>query len=107
LKGIAAQVSTAVSNVMANHKIEQQLAEINRYKRQLEEENLYLQEQIETSHNYGEIIGSGPEMQDVYRMIRQVAPSNSTVLLLGESGTGKELIARAIHNASSRKEKLM
>jgi len=107
LKGIAAQVSTAVSNIMANEKIGQQLAEISRYKQQLEEENLYLQEQIETSHNYGEIIGSGPEMQHVYRMIGQVAFSNSTVLLLGESGTGKELIARAIHNASTRKEKLM
>ena len=107
LNGISAQLAIALANAMANQKIEEQLAEINRYKQQLEEENLYLQEQIETSHNYGEIIGSGPEMQHVYRMIGQVAYSNSTVLLLGESGTGKELIARAIHNASSRKDKLM
>ena len=107
LNGISAQMAIALANAMANQKIEEQLAEINRYKQQLEEENLYLQEQIDTSYNYGEIIGSGPEMQHVYRMIGQVAYSNSTVLLLGESGTGKELIARAIHNASSRKEKLM
>ncbi|HTI94281.1 MAG TPA: sigma 54-interacting transcriptional regulator [Puia sp.] len=107
LNGISAQLAIALANALANQKIEQQLAEIDRYKQQLEEENLYLQEQIETSHNHGEIIGSGPEMQNVYRMIGQVAFSNSTVLLLGESGTGKELIARAIHDASSRKEKLM
>lgn len=46
-------------------------------------------------------------MQKVYRLITQVAASSSTVLLLGETGTGKELIARAIHNASPRKSKLM
>jgi transcriptional regulator with GAF, ATPase, and Fis domain len=46
-------------------------------------------------------------MQEVYRLISLVAESNATVLVLGETGTGKELIARAIHNASSRKDKLM
>ncbi len=46
-------------------------------------------------------------MQEVYRLISVVAATNSTVLILGESGTGKELIARAIHNTSSRKDKLM
>src|SRR3569833_257517 len=46
-------------------------------------------------------------MQEVYRLISVVAPSNTTVLVLGETGTGKELIARAIHNASPRREKLM
>lgn len=48
------------------------------------------------------IIGSGPAMQDVYSMIRRIADSSATVLLLGETGTGKELAARAIHDLSSR-----
>jgi transcriptional regulator with PAS, ATPase and Fis domain len=48
------------------------------------------------------LIGSGPAMQDVYRMTRQVAPTNAGVLLLGETGTGKELIAKAIHTLSPR-----
>jgi DNA-binding NtrC family response regulator len=48
------------------------------------------------------LIGSGPAMQEVYRLVRQVAPSNASVLLLGETGTGKELIAKAIHQLSPR-----
>jgi len=48
------------------------------------------------------IIGNSPAMQEIYKMIGKVAPSDATVLLLGESGTGKELIARAIHNYSNR-----
>ena len=48
------------------------------------------------------IIGSSPQMQDVYRVTRKVAPSSATVLLTGETGTGKELIARALHELSSR-----
>jgi len=48
------------------------------------------------------LIGSGPAMQEVYRLTRQVARSNASVLLLGETGTGKELIAKAIHRLSHR-----
>lgn len=49
------------------------------------------------------IIGNSPQMQDVYRVTRKVAPSPATVLLTGETGTGKELIARALHELSSRR----
>jgi formate hydrogenlyase transcriptional activator len=107
MQRIADQISTVVINISANEKIIKQLEEINRYKEQLEEEKLYLQEQIETKYNYGEIIGAGEEMQKVFHLLSQVAFANSTVLLLGETGTGKELIARAIHNSSPRKDKLM
>lgn len=50
------------------------------------------------------IIGKGPRMQEVYRLIKKVAPMDSTVLILGESGTGKELVAKAIHETSTRKK---
>jgi transcriptional regulator with GAF, ATPase, and Fis domain len=100
LKGICAQISVAVANIQANEKL---LA----YKKQLEVENDYLKEQIQTIYNFSDIIGDGPEMQKVYHLMSLVAESNATVLLLGETGTGKELIARAIHNASPRKNKLM
>lgn len=100
LKGIGAQISIAIANIMANEKI---LA----YKKQLEVENDYLKEQIKTIYNFSEIVGNGEEMQKVYRLMSLVAESNTTVLVLGETGTGKELIARAIHNASPRKDKLM
>ncbi|MFD1141185.1 sigma 54-interacting transcriptional regulator [Larkinella insperata] len=98
LQGICAQISTAVSNVLANEHI-------LRLKRQLEDENDYLKQQLNT--NFDEIVGSGQAMQQVYRLISRVAESNATVLLLGETGTGKELMAKAIHNASARKGKLM
>jgi len=61
----------------------------------------------EPMSEYSNIIGSGPAMQKVYRLISLVAESNSTVLLLGETGTGKELIARAVHDRSARKGKPM
>ena len=56
---------------------------------------------------YPEIIGESSELQQTLRLVSRVAPTNSTVLILGETGTGKELVARAIHNDSSRKAKPM
>jgi len=100
LRGICAQISIAIANILANEKV-------LTYKKQLEVENDYLKEQIKTIYNFSEIIGSGEQMQKVYRLMSLVADSNTTVLILGETGTGKELIARAIHNASPRKDKLM
>jgi formate hydrogenlyase transcriptional activator len=71
------------------------------------EDDIYLKEYLEIQENYSEIIGSSSEMEKVFQLISQVSPSKSTVLILGETGTGKELIARAIHNASPRKDKIM
>ncbi|MFT3794848.1 sigma 54-interacting transcriptional regulator [Flavobacterium sp.] len=107
VRGIADQIAIAITNILANERIVRQLEEINSYKQQLEQENLYLQQEIDTVYNYSEIIGSGPEMQKVYRLVSQVAATNSTVLITGETGTGKELVARAIHDSSPRKGKLM
>ncbi|MBW8688349.1 sigma 54-interacting transcriptional regulator [Chitinophaga sp. B61] len=107
LKGVSDQVAVAVANILADEKIEQQLKEINGYKEKLEEEKLYLQQEISSVYTYTDIIGAGPEMQRVFHMLSQVSFAQSTVLILGETGTGKELIARAIHNASPRKSKLM
>lgn len=107
LAGVANQLSVAVANINANEKTEGQLLEIERYKQQLEVENLYLQEEIGTYCNPADIVGNSAVMQKVYQLVSRVAAVDSTVLLLGETGTGKELIARAIHNASSRSEKLM
>lgn len=107
LKGISAQVAIAIANIKANEKIEKQLDEINTYKQQLEEEKLYLQEEVEGHYKHHEIIGDTPEMQKIFHLIHRVATSSTTVLITGETGTGKEMIARAIHNASPRKNKLM
>jgi len=106
-RSICSQIAVSFAHIMADEKVNQQLSEIKKYKEQLEEEKIYLKEEIETSINYTEIIGESPELKKVFRLIAQVAYSDSTVLLLGETGTGKELVARAIHNSSPRKSKLM
>ena len=107
LKAICAQISIAIANILAHEQILRQLEEINQYKLQLETENKYLHQQIQTEFRSTEIIGSGPEMQQVFKLTDQVAFASSTVIILGETGTGKELVARAIHNASPRRNKLM
>jgi Nif-specific regulatory protein len=70
-----------------------------------EAENLRLRHALEERFRPENIIGNSPEMSDVYVKIRQVAPSDTTVLIRGESGTGKELAASAIHYSSPRAEK--
>ncbi|GAB3573061.1 sigma 54-interacting transcriptional regulator [Hymenobacter daeguensis] len=74
---------------------------------QLRQENAYLQEEVKTSANFEEIIGTSPPLLQVFNQVTQVAPTDTTVLILGESGTGKELFARAIHNLSARKDKML
>jgi DNA-binding NtrC family response regulator len=74
-------------------------------KKSLIYENIYLRKELEAKYGFENIIGSSPKMQEVYKLIRKVAPTDSTVLIRGESGTGKELIARAIHFNSPRKQK--
>jgi PAS domain S-box-containing protein len=73
----------------------------------LHEEMVYLQQELETTHGYGEIVGTAPAMKSVYEAIEKVAGTDSTVLITGETGTGKELVARAIHAASRRKDKVL
>jgi transcriptional regulator with GAF, ATPase, and Fis domain len=68
---------------------------------------VYLQQELETTHGYGEIVGTAPPMKSVYEAIEKVAATDSTVLITGETGTGKELVARAIHSASQRKDKVL
>jgi formate hydrogenlyase transcriptional activator len=79
--------------------------ENRRLRERLETENAYLQEEIRSEIGFSEIIGESQALRSLLREIRQVAATDSTVLLLGESGTGKELIARAIHELSPRKER--
>ncbi|MBF0120347.1 MAG: sigma-54-dependent Fis family transcriptional regulator [Desulfobacterales bacterium] len=83
------------------------LAEIKELKKLLQVENTYLKEEIKLNSNFEEIIGQSNEIKAVLLKVEQVAPSNTTVLILGETGTGKELIARAIHNSSPQKDRAL
>ena len=107
LHGISLQISIAIANIIANEKIQTQLAEINAYKQKLEEEKSYLIDEMASNFRHSEMIGQSQSLKYTFFLIDQVAPSDSTVLILGETGTGKELAARAIHQASSRKNAMM
>jgi PAS domain S-box-containing protein len=76
-------------------------------KARLEAQNSYLQEEIRSEHNFGEIVGSSPELLGVLRQVEQISGIDSTVLILGETGTGKELIARGIHDRSPRRNRAL
>ncbi|HEX4265714.1 MAG TPA: sigma-54 dependent transcriptional regulator [Verrucomicrobiae bacterium] len=73
----------------------------------LEVENVSLRQQLDSKFGLENIIGESPAMQEVLDVVKQVAPTRATVLLLGESGTGKELIAKAIHQLSPRAKQPM
>lgn len=78
---------------------------MSREKAHLEEQNVYLQEEIKSVHNFEEIVGQSPALLEVLENVNRVAPTNASVLITGETGTGKELIARAIHSSSQRRNK--
>jgi formate hydrogenlyase transcriptional activator len=100
LTQIAGQIALSVENAMAYR-------EISALKARLQNENVYLQEEIRQQHNFEEIIGNSPALKKILRQVETVATTDSTVLILGETGTGKELIARAIHNLSLRSNRTL
>src|SRR3984893_10904315 len=98
LAQVANQVAVAVENGLA-------FDEIEALKDKLHQEKVYLEEEVRTEHNFGEIVGESATLRHVLNHVEAVAPTDATVLILGETGTGKELIARALHDMSPRRER--
>jgi formate hydrogenlyase transcriptional activator len=88
-------------------ELRKRLEEIERLKLQLETENVYLREEIKTGQGFQKIVGNSDAMQYVFFKVKQVSPTDATVLVLGETGTGKGLVAHAIHEMSARKDRPM
>ena len=78
------------------------VAEIERLNARLEADNVYLKEEIKSYHDFDDIVGESASLRLALARLAQVAPTNSSVLLLGQTGTGKELFARALHERSRR-----
>jgi len=94
---VAGQIAIALENAFAYR-------EIADLKDRLAQENLYLEDEIRSELNFEEIVGTSAVLRRVLQQVETVAPTDSTVLIYGETGTGKELIARAIHDRSSRRQ---
>jgi PAS domain S-box-containing protein len=86
-------------------ELKKALSEIEAMKDLLEAENIYFRQENKMKHRFENIIGQSDGLKYVLYRAQQVASMNTTVLILGETGTGKELIAAAIHNMSTRKER--
>jgi formate hydrogenlyase transcriptional activator len=98
LKQAAAQIALAIDNALS-------YSQVDEARQHLAVERVYLNEEIQSTHNFEEIIGESAPLKAVLENVKTVGPTDSTVLVLGETGTGKELIARAIHSISSRSER--
>ena len=94
------QQELGVVNLVLNHS-----ARAIKHAVAQEEEMLNLRSRVETTFEYCGIVGKDPKMQTIYKLIEDIAPTDTSVLIQGESGTGKELIARALHVKSLRREK--
>jgi len=96
LGDVANQVAIALDNALAYRQITE-------LKDQLAQEKLYLEDEIRSEGNFEEIVGTSAALRRVLKQVETVAPTDSNVLIYGETGSGKELIARAIHDLSSRR----
>jgi transcriptional regulator with GAF, ATPase, and Fis domain len=101
LQGVVMVFRDITERKLAEQKLNQALTEIKQLKNRLQAENSYLQEEISLNHKFEEILGQSQSLKTVLRQVEQVAPTDTTVLILGETGTGKELIARALHTLSA------
>ena len=95
---IASAVAVALEHCLAHE-------ELRRLRDRLQAENLYLQEEIQTQHNFSEIVGNSPALLTALGRVERVAATDTTVLILGETGSGKELFARAVHSRSRRADR--
>jgi formate hydrogenlyase transcriptional activator len=93
---VANQIALAVENALA-------YGQVSELKDKLAQENVYLESEIRSELHFEDIVGNSEQLRRVLKDIETVAPADSTVLIYGETGTGKELIARALHELSSRK----
>jgi transcriptional regulator with GAF, ATPase, and Fis domain len=95
-------LGAALQRCWHENALRSSVAEIKRLNARLEADNVYLKEEIKSYHDFDDIVGESVSLRLALARLAQVAPTNSTVLVLGPTGTGKELFARALHERSRR-----
>ena len=98
-------VMDVTHRVKSNLRLQKALAEIEHLRDQLQDENIYLKQEVRSAQRENRIIGDNPRFRNALMAAEKVAPTDVTVLILGETGTGKELIAREVHELSLRSER--
>ena len=98
LRQLAQQIAIGVNNALAHQKLSESAQRVT-------QEKSYLEDEIRAEQDFEDIVGSSTALRNVLSQVETVAPTDSTVLIQGETGTGKELIARAIHERSSRRQR--
>jgi transcriptional regulator with GAF, ATPase, and Fis domain len=107
LQTFAARAGVELEREQAEERLRAALGEVETLKNRLEAENVYLQEEIRTDHNFDEIVGRSPALMALLQKVERVADTDSTVLIFGETGSGKELIARGLHSRSPRRQRAL
>jgi formate hydrogenlyase transcriptional activator len=105
--GYIGSCSDVTEQKESKRALENALAEVQRLRDRLQLENVYLRSEVRERLGQGRVIGHSAAIRRVLEQVEQVAPTDSTVLLLGETGTGKELFATQIHERSARRARAM
>lgn len=105
VENVLESVTDITEKKQAEQARDQVMLELEELKNQLEEENIYLKEEIGAKEGFDEIVGQSPVLRYVLSRVEQAAPTDASVLIQGETGVGKELVARALHRLSHRADR--
>jgi transcriptional regulator with GAF, ATPase, and Fis domain len=100
-------LASVVNRLNANKALAAALDELRLSRDRLQAENIYLRQEIRSTHGFNELVGESDVLIACLQQVAQVAATDTTVLILGETGTGKELIARAVHERSNRSDRAL
>ena len=106
-KHVLAILRDITERKQAEENLKRSFTEIKELKERMQQENIYLREEVELKYKHEGIVGESGALKAVLDQAEQVAKTDSTVLLMGETGTGKELFAREVHALSTRKDRPM
>ena len=101
---VSAAIRDISSRVEREQALRTALAEVDKLRQRLEDENVYLRAEVRRAELGDELVGESSRMRQVSTLVAQVAPTDATVLILGETGTGKEVVAQSVHALSQRRD---